>query len=207
MNDKLISRPTFKNRLEKKESIIETKFIAQIDPHPYNFRSNLYNLFSKIFFIPSAKTYSFPGRKEIKKKKNSLYRPFIRIRNGTLPRPLAHYHTDWTVVTTVSCRINIQPSSEARAKFSLCTIGPLGVHSFEWDRSVDLIGLLCNYFINEAEGEGGGAKPPEVVTGFGGEKRRKEKTEGRRADIYPAIDLLERVTRTPSIRALVSCLP
>lgn len=117
----------------------------------------------------------------------------------------------WWPRTTVSCRINIQPSSEARAKFSLCTIGPLGVHSFEWDRSVDLIGLLCNYFINEpeAEGEGGGAKPPEVVTGFGGEKRRKEKTEGRRAgaDIYPAIDLLERVTRTPSIRALVSCLP
>lgn len=90
MNDKLISRPTFKNRLEKKESIIETKFIAQIDPHPYNFWSNLYNLFSKIFFIPSAKTYSFPGRKEIKKKKNSLYRPFIRIRNGTLPRSLPY---------------------------------------------------------------------------------------------------------------------
>lgn len=69
MNDELISRPTFKNRLEKKESIIETKFIAQIDPRPYNFRSNLYNLFSKIFFIPSVKIYSFPGRKEIKRKK------------------------------------------------------------------------------------------------------------------------------------------
>lgn len=35
MNDKLISRPTFKNRLEKKESIIETKFIAQFDSRLY----------------------------------------------------------------------------------------------------------------------------------------------------------------------------
>lgn len=48
------------------------------------------------------------------------------------------------------------------------------------------------------------------IRGFGGENERKiEGRGGKRAgaNIYPAIDLLERVTRTPSIRALVSCLP
>lgn len=135
MNDELISRPTFKNRLEKKESIIETKFIAQIDPRPYNFRSNLYNLFSKIFFIPSVKIYSFPGRKEIKRKKKFTVSSIHSNQKRNPPSLITIQIGPWWPRTTVSCRINIQPSSEARAKFSLCTIGPLGVHSFEWDSS------------------------------------------------------------------------
>lgn len=62
---------------------------------------------------------------------------------------------------TVSCRlvscpvkrINIQPSRVQKHKFSLCTIGP---HACIRSGRDNLIGLLCNYFINKP---GGGAKP------------------------------------------------
>lgn len=52
MNDKLISRPTFKNRLEKKESIIETKFIAQFHPRLY-----FYPIYSRKFFSSRQSKY------------------------------------------------------------------------------------------------------------------------------------------------------
>lgn len=55
MNDELISRPTFKNRLEKKESIIETKFIAQFHPRLYFYP--IYTIYSRKFFSSRQSKY------------------------------------------------------------------------------------------------------------------------------------------------------
>lgn len=125
------------------------------------------------FFSSYARQNIFISTKE-NKKKISIVKTISPLEKKFTPTPLSSihsqngtssslrsstcslpYHTDWTVARTVSCRLNGLTFSRAGFRSTVFTLHNRATRAFgQWNRSGrdNLIGSLCNYFINKPEG-------------------------------------------------------